>query len=72
MKKSVRPVRHWLGYGSKGSEEIFHRSTVAQQWKIITKANAYAEVIITDNCMYKAQGDGGTTGAVRETLSKRT
>jgi hypothetical protein len=60
-KKYIRISSKTLGYGSKGSEEVFHRSTVAQQLKVITKANAYGEVIITDNCKYKVQGDRGTS-----------
>ncbi len=49
-----------LGHGSKGSEEVFHRQTIAHQLKVITKANAYVEVIIADTCKYRAQGDRGT------------
>ncbi len=57
----IRTSSKTLGHDGKSSEEVFHRSTVAHQLKVITKANAYAEVIITDSCKYKVQGDRGTT-----------
>jgi hypothetical protein len=54
INEEIRTSSKTLGHGSKGSEEVFHRSTAAHQiLKFITKANAYAEVIITDNCEYK-------------------
>jgi hypothetical protein len=42
------------------SEEVFHRKTLSHQRKVIMKASAYAEVIITDTCKFRVQGDRGT------------
>ncbi len=50
IDEEIRTSSKTLGHGIKGSEEVFHRSTVEYQSKIMTKANAYVEVIITDNC----------------------
>jgi hypothetical protein len=61
IDEEIRTSSTTLGHGSKSTEEVFYRSTVAHQLKVITKANAYVEVIITDNCKYKVQGDRGTT-----------
>ena len=52
-----------LGHGSKSSEEVFHRHTIAHQLKVIAKAIAYVEVIITETCKYRIQGDRGTTSS---------
>ncbi len=57
-----------LGHGSKGSEEVFHRQTISNQLKVITKANAYVEVIISDTCKHRAQGDRGTTSGSSRNL----
>jgi hypothetical protein len=53
-----------LGHGSKGSEEVFHRQTIADQVKVIVKASAYVEVIIADTCKWKTQCDRGTTSSI--------
>jgi hypothetical protein len=37
----------------RNRELVFHRSTVEDQAKVIKKALAYAELIITHNCRYK-------------------
>ncbi len=37
----------------RNNELVFHRTTVEDQSKVIRKANAYAELIITSNCRYK-------------------
>jgi hypothetical protein len=37
----------------RNNELVFHRTTVEDQAKVIRKANAYAELIITSNCRYK-------------------
>jgi hypothetical protein len=63
VEEEIRRSSKALGHGSKGSEEIFHRRTIAQQLKVITKANAYVEIIIADTCKYRAQGDRGTTSS---------
>ncbi len=39
---------------------MFHRQTIADQLKVIAKANAYVEVIISDTCKWRTQGDRGT------------
>jgi hypothetical protein len=39
---------------------VFHRQTIADQLKVIAKANAYVEVIISDTCKWRTQGDRGT------------
>jgi hypothetical protein len=36
----------------RNNELVFHRTTVDDQAKVIRKANAYAELIITNNCRY--------------------
>jgi hypothetical protein len=61
VEEEIRRSSKSLGHGSNGSEEVFHRRTIAQQLKVITKANAYVEIIIADICKYRAQGDRGTT-----------
>ncbi len=48
LEEEIRRSSKALGHGSKGSEEVFHRRTIAQQLKVITKANAYVEIIIAD------------------------
>jgi hypothetical protein len=60
VEEEIRRSSKALGHGSKGSEEVFHRRTIADQLKVIVKANAYVEVIIADTCKWKAQGDTGT------------
>ncbi len=35
------------------NELVFHRGTVEDQAKVIRKAQAYADLIITNNCRYK-------------------
>ncbi len=37
----------------RNHELVFHRTTVEDQAKVIRKANAYAELVITGNCRYK-------------------
>ncbi len=37
----------------RNHELVFHRITVEDQFKVIRKANAYAELVITSNCRYK-------------------
>ncbi len=37
----------------RNQELVFQRTTVDDQAKVIRKANAYAELIITSNCRYK-------------------
>jgi hypothetical protein len=37
----------------RNNELVFHRTTVDDQAKVIRKANAYDELIITNNCRYK-------------------
>ncbi len=37
--------------------------SIAHQRKVITKANAYVEVIIADTCKHRAHGDRGTTSS---------
>ncbi len=37
----------------RNHELVFHRTTVEDQAKVIRKANAYAELVITSNCRYK-------------------
>ncbi len=37
----------------RNNELVFHRATVEDQAKVIKKALAYAELIITSNCRYK-------------------
>jgi hypothetical protein len=37
----------------RNNELVFHRTTVEEQAKVIKKAQAYAELIITNNCRYK-------------------
>jgi hypothetical protein len=59
VEEEIRRSSKSLGHGSKGSEEVFHRQTIAHQRKVITKSNAYVEVIIADTCKYRAQGDRG-------------
>ncbi len=59
-RKFTGLLSHSLGHGSKGSEEVFHRQTIAHQRKVIMKASAYVEVIISDTCKYRVQGDRGT------------
>ncbi len=63
VEEEIRRSSKSLGHGSKGSEEVFHRQTIAHQLKVITKANAYVEVIIADTCKYRAQGDRCTTSS---------
>ncbi len=64
VEEEIRRSSKSLGHGSKGSEEVFHRQTIAHhQRNVITKANAYVEVIIADTCKYRAQGDRGTTAS---------
>jgi hypothetical protein len=63
VEEEIRRSSKSLGHGSNGSEEVFHRRTIAHQLKVITKANAYVEVIIADTCKYRAQGDRGTTSS---------
>ncbi len=55
VEEEIRRSSKALGHGSKGSEEVFHRRTIAHQRKVITKANAYVEVIIAH---LQAQGPG--------------
>jgi hypothetical protein len=61
VEEEIRRSSKSLGHGSKGSEEVFHRQTISNQLKVITMANAYVEVIISDTCKYRTQGDRGTT-----------
>jgi hypothetical protein len=60
VEEEIRMSSNTLGHGSKGSEEVFHRLALPHQRKVIMKANAYVEVIITDTCKYRVQGDRGT------------
>jgi hypothetical protein len=60
VEEEIRRSSKSLGHGSKGSEEVFHRQTIAHQRKVIMKASAYVEVIIADTCKYRVQGDRGT------------
>ncbi len=57
VEEEIRRSSKSLGHGSKGSEEVFHLMTLSHQCKVIMKANACAEVIITDTCKYRVQGD---------------
>jgi hypothetical protein len=59
IRRSSKALRH----GSKSSEEVFQRRTIAHQRKVITKVNAYVEVIIADTCKHRAHGDRGTTSS---------
>ncbi len=61
IEEEIRASSRFLEHGSRGSEEVFHWSTVPHQQKVVTKANAYVEIIITDNCKFKVQGDRGTS-----------
>jgi hypothetical protein len=60
VEEEIRRSSKSLGHGSKVSEEVFHRQTIAHQRKVVTKANAYAEVIIANTCKNRVQGDRGT------------
>jgi hypothetical protein len=61
VEEEIRMSSKTLRHGSKGnSEEVFHRLTLPHQHKVIMKANAYVEVIITDSCKYRVQGNRGT------------
>jgi hypothetical protein len=60
IEEEIRMSSKTLGHGSKGSEEVFHRLTLSHQHKVIMKANAYVEVIITDSSKYRVQGDRST------------
>jgi hypothetical protein len=64
VEEEIRRSAKALGRGSKGGEEVFHRRTIADQLKVIVKANAYVEVIIADTCKWKAQGDRGTRSSI--------
>ncbi len=64
VEEEIRRSSKVLGHGSKGSEEVFHRRTIADQVKVIVKANAYVEVIIADTYKWKTQGDRGTTSSI--------
>jgi hypothetical protein len=64
VEEEIRRSSKALGHGSKGSEEVFHRRTIADQVKVIVKANAYVEVIIADTCKWKIQGDRGTMSSI--------
>ncbi len=61
IEEEIRTSSKTLGHGSKGIEEVFHRATLPHQLKVINKANAYVEVIITDSCKCKVQGERGTS-----------
>ena len=61
VEEEIRRSSKTLGHSSKGSEEVFHRRTIAHQLKVITKASAYVEIIIADTCKYRAQGERDTT-----------
>jgi hypothetical protein len=61
IDEEIRTSSKTLGHSGKGSEEVFHRSTVAHQHKVIINANAYVEIIITNSCKHRVQGDSGTT-----------
>ncbi len=63
VEEEIRTSSRSLGHGNKGSEEVFHRRTIAHQLAVIMKVNAYVEVIIGDTCKYRAQGDRGATSS---------
>jgi hypothetical protein len=50
--KQIDTSADYLGLG-RNRELVFHRSTAADQAKVIKKALAYAELVITANCRYK-------------------
>jgi hypothetical protein len=50
LRRSPHRRTTWLG---RNHEQVFHHTTVEDQAKVIRKANAYAELIITSNCRYK-------------------
>ena len=50
--KQIDTSADYLGLG-RNRELVFHRSTVADQAKVIKKALAYAELVITANSRYK-------------------
>ena len=50
--KQIDTSADYLGLG-RNRELVFHRSTVADQARVIKKALAYAELVITANCRYK-------------------
>jgi hypothetical protein len=65
VEEEIRRSSKSLGHGSKGSEEVFHRHTIAHQLKVIAKANAYVEVIIADTCKHRAHDRGSTSSSSR-------
>jgi hypothetical protein len=65
VEEEIRRSSKALGHSSKGSEEVFHRRTIAHQLKVITKANAYVEIIIADTCKYRPKAKGTQLRAVR-------
>jgi hypothetical protein len=50
--KQIDTSADYLNLG-RNRELVFHRSTVADQARVIKKALAYAELVITANCRYK-------------------
>jgi hypothetical protein len=70
----VNTSSRFLNLG-RNYELVFHRDTVEDQVKVIRKALAYVELIITNNCRYNKVTDGqkgARVNHVKAYLDKRT